>query len=136
VSSAGILKISEAASLGLHAMMILAGKVPAMVSASEISEILHASEATLAKVLQRLAKVGLVKSTRGPKGGFLLGKPPQKINLLEVYEAIEGPLLPVSCLLHQPVCPDGKCIFGDIVKNIHGQIAQHLANTTLAPLIK
>lgn len=117
-------------------MMILARNPKAMVAACEISKVLHASEATLAKVLQRLVKVGLVKSTRGPKGGFLLGKPPQEINLLEVYEAIEGPLLPVGCLLHQPVCPDGKCIFGDIVKNIHGQIAQHLANTTLAPLTK
>jgi Rrf2 family protein len=116
-------------------MMILARDPQAMVSANEISEVLQASEATLAKVLQRLVKVGLIKSTRGPKGGFLLGKPPQEINLLEVYEAIEGPLLPVSCLLHQPVCPGGKCIFGDIVKNIHGQIAQHLANTTLAPFI-
>ena len=130
----GILKISEAASLGLHAMMILARDPEAMVSAGELSRSLHASEATLAKVLQRLGKVGLVKSTRGPRGGFLLGKPPREINFLEIYEAIEGPLPPAGCLLPQPVCPGGKCIFGNLVKNLHDQLAKHLAKTTLASL--
>jgi Rrf2 family protein len=132
----GILKISEATSLGFHAMMVLARDPKARVSAGEIGELLHASEATLAKVLQRLVKVGLVTSTRGPKGGFLLGKAPQDISLLEIFEAIEGPLISVSCLLHQPVCPGGKCIFGDILTDIHTRLAEHMAKTTLASIKK
>ncbi len=132
----GFFKISEATSLALHAMMVLARDPKAMISAGELGVVLRASEATLAKVLQRLVKVGLVKSTRGPKGGFLLGKAPRDISILEIYEAIEGPLTPVGCLLHQPVCPGGKCIFGNILPDIHARLAEHMAKTTLASIKK
>jgi len=127
-----LLKISEAASLGLHAMMVLARNSHKMLSVHGLCAELHASEAHLAKVLQRLAKVGLVRSPRGPKGGFLLGKPAEVTNLLEIYEAIEGPLAPVECLLEKPVCSGGKCVFGDIIKNINQQVGQHMANTKLS----
>ncbi len=127
-----ILKISEATSLGLHAMMVLARDSSKTLSAGDLSQELRVSEAHLAKVLQRLAKVGLVKSTRGPKGGFVLGRLAEDISLLEIYEAIEGPLAPVECLLERPVCCGGKCVFGDIIKNINSQIGRHLAITKLS----
>jgi Rrf2 family protein len=128
----GVLRISEAASLGLHAMMVLARDSSRMYSAGDLSEVLKVSEAHLAKVLQRLARVGLVKSTRGPHGGFVLGRPADEISLLEVYEAIDGPLGPVECLLHAPVCKGGQCIFGDLIHSISRQIGEHLAKTKLS----
>ncbi len=62
---ANLLKISEAASLALHTMGYLAANDRRLVTTHQIGEVLRASEAHLAKVLQRLARVGLVDSTRG-----------------------------------------------------------------------
>jgi len=127
-----IIKISEAASLGLHAMLVLAQEPKKMFSGNEISKRLHASEAHLARVLGQLAKVGLVHSTRGPHGGYLLGKPADEISLLDIYQAIKGPLVEINCLLAKPVCKNGQCVFGGLIHNINHQVAEHLANTKLS----
>ena len=101
---ANMLKISEAASLALHTMVYLAANDARLATTHEIGEVLRVSEAHLAKVLQRLGKVGLVEATRGPKGGFRLAKPGSEISLLQVYEAIEGPLADITCFLREPIC--------------------------------
>ena len=75
-----LLRISDAASLGLHTMGLLAGRSTRL-STQEIARSLGASEHHLAKVMQRLAKMGLVVSTRGPQGGFVLSRPPAEITL-------------------------------------------------------
>jgi len=129
---AGILKISEAASLGLHAMIVMAQDEGTLYSAAHLSEVLQSSENHLAKVLQRLAKVGLVRSTRGPKGGFVLGKSPNQISLMDIYEALDGPLEPTRCLLHTPVCRGRKCVFGNLIKNLNRQVGHHLLTTRLS----
>jgi len=81
----GVLKISEAANLGLHSMVYLAnvGK-DRMVPVSHIADALGVSKDHLGKVLQRLAKLGLVTSRRGPAGGFTLGRPSNQIRLMEI----------------------------------------------------
>jgi DNA-binding IscR family transcriptional regulator len=61
-----ILKISEAASLALHTTVILAANPNRLVSTKKLASQLHASEAHLSKVLQRLEKADIVNSTRGP----------------------------------------------------------------------
>ncbi|MCP4900046.1 MAG: Rrf2 family transcriptional regulator, partial [bacterium] len=93
-----MLRISEAASLGIHAMGLLAIHPDRSLSARTIAEKFSVSEAHLSKVLQRLTKVGLLASTRGPKGGFSLTRDPETVTLLEVFEAIEGPVEPTDCL--------------------------------------
>jgi len=126
-----MVKISESVSLGLHAMMVLARDSQKQHSACELSEVLKVSQAHLAKVLQRLVKEGMVVSSRGPKGGFMLGKPAETISLLSIYEAIEGPMASVRCLLSKPICKDGRCIFGDLLENMNRQIMERMASTTL-----
>lgn len=128
-----ILKISEAASLALHTMTLLAGDPLKKSTTNQIATTLQVSEAHLSKVLQRLAKVGLVKSIRGPKGGFMIGKPPERISLLDVFQAIEGPLEQDDCLLGLPVCI-GQCILGGLVEKVNQQVKDHLASTYLSEL--
>jgi len=100
----------------------------------EMAGMLKASSHHLAKVLQRLAKVGLVDSTRGPSGGFQLGKPPEQTSLLEIYEAVEGPVDTTGCLFSQPVCDGGGCIVGEAVQSTHNQLRDYLKKTTLLEL--
>lgn len=127
-----IIKISEAASLGLHALLLLARNSEKTFSAGEISQALQVSEAHLAKVMQRLVKVGLVHSARGPHGGFVLGKSADEISLLDIYEAIEGPIAQVTCLLDKPICKNNQCAFGNLIHDINRQVAEHLARTKLS----
>lgn len=131
---ASILKISEAASLALHTVVYLATQHDGLVSTKEIARVLHASEAHLSKVLQRLARVGIVSSVRGPKGGFALHEPPEKISLLEVYQAIEGPLALNNCLSEHPSCSGKQCVLGTLIGTIHEQITKYLSKTTVAQL--
>lgn len=129
-----MIQISEAASLALHGMMLLAQAGDRPYSVATMAEVTHASQAHLAKVLQRLAKAGLVRATRGPGGGYVLARPGAEITLLEVYEAIEGPLLIPGCLLKLDSCPMQECLFGGVLGKMAADFKQYLANRTLHDL--
>lgn len=47
----------------------------------------------LLKILQQLVRANVLRSKRGPRGGFSLARPANKVNLLEVIEAVEGPMI-------------------------------------------
>jgi Rrf2 family protein len=130
---ANMLKISEAASLALHTMALLASSQGTKRATWEIAKTLRVSEAHLAKVLQRLGRAGLVKSQRGPGGGFSLGREPESITLLDVYEATEGPLDPPTCLLGRPAC-NGSCILGGLLDQVGKEIRDYFAQTRLSDL--
>lgn len=98
---------------------------------AEIAETLHASEHTLAKVLQHLGKIGLVASTRGPRGGFVLGKPASEITLLEIYTAVEGPPGKATCLFSRRVCRGESCVLDGLLRVAEQQVGDYLAGTYL-----
>ena len=128
------LRISEATSLALHTAVLLAARPDGLHSAREIADTLHVSEAHLSKVLQRLAHVGLVESVRGPRGGFRLAKSGDKIALLDVYQAIEGPLGSGSCLLGRRVCRGKTCVLGGLLGAVNKQVRDYLSKTRLSQL--
>jgi len=132
---ANLLKVSEAASLGLHIMALLAADPERLLSVREAATALGVSEAHLAKVMQRLAKAGLVESLRGPRGGFELARPPEQIRLLEIYEAIEGPIVVRHCLFGTRLCDGRNCIFGGMLESVDMQIRQYLDNTNLTEVV-
>lgn len=130
--SYNILRISEALSLGIHAMVYLANNVGKPLRVKEIAKRLRASEAHLAKVLQSLARDGLLKATRGPKGGYELAKAPEEITLLQVFESIHGPLEDQKCLFKEPLCSGERCILGNLLKQVNQAVRNHFSETTLA----
>ena len=129
-----MLNISEAASLALHAMVLLAAHPEQRLAAGEIASELQASEAHLSKVLQRLARAGLVSSARGPKGGFVLRRKREEITLLEVFEAVDGPFPAGKCLLGLTACPATRCILGGVVEAVNQRVRSYLARTRLSKL--
>lgn len=129
-----LLRVSEAASLALHTTVLLAARSGARVSVPEMARRLRASEAHLSKVLQRLAHLGLVTSVRGPRGGFSLARPAGSIALLEVYEAIEGPLRATKCLAREPVCGGRRCLLGGLVGDVNTRVRRYLAKTKLSEM--
>jgi Rrf2 family protein len=129
---AGVLKISEAAAMGLHAGLYLAGNRGRAVTTREMAETLKVSEHHLAKVMGRLVKEGLVNSERGPSGGFRLGRDADEITLLEVYEAIDGSIRGEGCLLDEAVCEAEHCLLGDLIGRLNTEVRQYLAQAKLS----
>ena len=129
---ARVVRISEAASLAMHAMALLATHPMQRWTTQRMAELMRVSEAHLSKVLQRLSRAGLVHATRGPGGGFALTRAQERITLLEVFEAIEGPLEDLACLLGFPLCGGTHCIFGDLLTRVNRQIRDYMERKTLA----
>ncbi|MBN1344689.1 MAG: Rrf2 family transcriptional regulator [Phycisphaerae bacterium] len=128
-----MLKVSEAASLGLHTAAVLAADPDRTLTTSEIAGGLNVSENHLSKVLQRMVKTGLIRSTRGPRGGFRLNRAPEEISLREIYEAIDGPMRQAACLFSRPVC-DGNCILGDLLTSVNRQVRDYFSQTKLSAI--
>jgi len=63
----------------------------------EIAKQYHIPQELLGKVLQTLSKKGLLLSVQGVKGGYILGNPLKNIKVLEVVEAIDGPISLIAC---------------------------------------
>jgi len=131
---ATVLKISDAASLAMHTMVLLAVEPGRVRTTHEIAEELKVSEAHLSKVLQRLTREGLVKSVRGPKGGFQLDRAQEEASLLRVYEAIAGRLESSNCLLEVQRCKGELCILGTLLENVNREVRDYLGGTKLSQL--
>ncbi|MGD0900105.1 MAG: Rrf2 family transcriptional regulator [Thermoguttaceae bacterium] len=129
-----LVTMSEAVSLALHAMALLATQEGHRFTNQAIAERLQASGHHLAKVMHRLVKAGLVDSSRGPLGGFDLNVPAEEIKLLQIYEAVEGPISSYGCPLSRPACQGRNCVLSDLVRVVHQQIRDYLARTDLAEL--
>ena len=94
-----VLRISRKIDYGLRAMIYLASISPeAIVPFREIARQMMIPEDFLAKILKTLVDHKLVRSARGPHGGYSLGRPASQINFLEVIEAVEGPIAINVCL--------------------------------------
>jgi len=127
-----LLRVSEAASLAMHATVLLAASPDRALTTSQIATVLGVSEAHLSKVLQRLGRAGLVRSTRGPRGGFSLTRPSDQITLLEVYEAIEGIVVPATCLFDTAICRGDRCILGGLIAEVNDHVRDYLGRTRLS----
>ena len=131
--------LSEAAFLAIHSMAYIARNRDAeLLSVKNIARATNASENHLSKVLQRLVKANLLKSVRGPKGGFSLNKSPEQISFLDIYQAIEGELNRDFCKVRKEkgVCPFDKCIFDGIFNKISDEMIEYMQNKTLDDFIK
>lgn len=130
-----IVQLSEAASIALHSMVLIA-KSNEQLNATKIAETTGVSRNHLSKVMQRLVKDSLVKSTRGPSGGFVLAKKPELISLLDVYQSIEGPILDTGCPLNKNECHFNVCAMGGIVAELSQKFKEYLEHKLLSDYTK
>jgi Rrf2 family protein len=132
---AKIVSYSEAASIGMHGMVLVA-RAGDTINVQKIADATGSSRHHVAKVMQRLVKEGFLSSNRGPSGGFKLTLEPVNISLLQIYEAIEGHVKVVSCPHEKLVCPFNKCIMGTVVSEMTQTFRNHLSTHTLEDMLE
>ena len=131
-----MLRFTKRADYGLMAVHYIAAHgEDGAVSAKRIAEEFRIPAERLAKILQRLAKKGLIESRNGPKGGYALTRSPGQITVGQVLRALEGPIRIVSCMVESDDCPQfSRCNLRGPVQKIQASISGVLESMTLAEL--
>ena len=129
-------KLSKKADYGLIALKHLANhRQEHACSANEIAVEYGISATLMAKVLQKLAKQGLVAAKHGSTGGYQLARQPDKISALEVLTAIDGPVLITSCVTSHGNCDASeRCSVKEPLQRVNESILNVLSTVTIAHL--
>ena len=104
-------------------------------SAAEIAELYDISTPLMAKVLQKLAKQGLLAARHGSAGGYQLARDPDRITALDVISAIDGPLLITSCVTNHGECGQtAHCTIREPLRRVNESILQVLGAVTISQM--
>ncbi|KAA0257416.1 Rrf2 family transcriptional regulator [Deferribacter autotrophicus] len=127
------MKITRATDYALRVMVFLAkaekGKV---FMRSELSKYCEVPDSFLGKILQVLAKKGLLVSGKGKKGGFKLEKKPDEITLYDIISAVDGEVFINECLDNPKFCSKAdSCSINNILNNIKIKFVNDLKSYTL-----
>lgn len=136
LAGVAMLKLTKKADYGLIAMRHLAEHAPSgSCSAKDMAEAYGMPQEALAKILQRLAKAGLLVSQYGINGGYTLARAAEQISALEVIRAIEGPLFITSCVTVRGECgQSSRCKVREPLRKVSQSIEEVLARITIAEM--
>jgi Rrf2 family protein len=131
-----VLKLSKKADYALMAVQHLAlGGKRHTRSAHQLAKAHGISTTLMAKVLQRLARHGLIVAQHGAAGGYRLAKDPSRISALDVISAIDGPVQIMSCVTTRGVCDAAPCCsVREPLRRVNEEILRLLSRLTLAEL--
>jgi Rrf2 family protein len=129
------MKVSAKVRYGFRFMINLGLNYPSqLVQIKEVADKEQISSKYLEQIAASLKKAGLVKVSRGAKGGYSLLQSPQEISLLDIYHAIDGAVCLNDC--NDNLCPNGdECIMNSLWKGLSNNIEDYFAQRTLASLI-
>ena len=127
-------RLSKKADYGLIAMKHLAQHSEVSVSAREIAAQYQIPTELLAKVLQRLARKGLLVSQQGINGGYILAKHPATISIVDVIEALEGPISITPCERGDDCHQLERCSVKDPLARIKAKVVSVLGDTSIYEL--
>ena len=131
-----MLRLTKKADYGLMALKYLAEhSSDPSISARDIAQAYHIPPQLLAKVLQRLAKVGILQSHAGMSGGYSLIRHPREISAFEVIHAIDGPLFITSCGPSHSGCDlTDSCTIKEPLARVNDSISSLLRSISVADL--
>lgn len=129
--------LSRRADYGIRAMIDIAAQHPgARTVVAEVAERQAIPQSFLAKIVPRLARAGLLRTSLGAAGGVALALPPEKISLLQIIEALDGPFALNLCSLNPADCQYyAVCPTCAVWKKAQSQLNQTLAQTRLSDLV-
>ena len=130
------MEITRQADYAIRSMIHLADlPIENRVSTATISAAESIPLPFLTKVISRLATAGLVTTSRGMGGGVSLARPPEEITLLQVVEAVDGPIVLNHCLLRSGMCErEPECAAHDVWAEVQDRLTQELSSVTMKAL--
>jgi FeS assembly SUF system regulator len=131
-----MLRVTKLTDYATVVLTALAARPAAVLSATELAEQAGLEIPTVAKVLKPLAQAGLVEGFRGVNGGYRLARPAHAINLVEIVEAMEGPLGMTECSVHAGACGiEHSCGVRANWRRINDVVADALRDISLAQML-
>ena len=128
-----VTKLTDYATVVLTALAAAPDRVHC---AADLAERAGLEVPTVAKVLKPLAQAGLVEGFRGAHGGYRLAREAARISLIEIVEAMEGPLAMTQCSLHADACGiEQSCGVRANWRRINDVVADALRGVTLADML-
>jgi len=141
-----MLRLTKKADYGLMALKYLAeqtddstdsGSLGSARSAKEVAEAYHIPPPLLAKILQTLARAGLLVSHAGTNGGYALARRAKDISAFEVIRAIDGPLFITSCITIHGTCDlAGHCTIKEPLRKVNDSIKDLLSGIRISDLVE
>jgi Rrf2 family protein len=132
------MEITRQADYAIRAILFLSeneknGRTPT----NAIAEAKHIPPSFLAKIISQLSVAGLVNTSRGARGGVTLARPSGEITLLEVIEAIDGPISINECALDLSTCQLGKeCLVGPVWCQLQEELVTRLKEIRFDKLVE
>ena len=128
------MQITRQADYAIRAVYYLATLGPnARASTSQIAREQHIPPSFLAKIISQLSVAGLLHTSRGARGGVTLAREPKDITMLDVVEAIDGPILLNECVTDSHGCRfDKECPMRNLWQDIQNDLVTRLQGTTFA----
>lgn len=104
---------------------------------SQIAQEQQIPPSFLAKIVSQLSVAGLLQTSRGARGGVSLARSPEQISLLEVVEAIDGPILLNECVAENGACTFGEdCPMRPVWCDAQAELVERLKNTNFAAFLQ
>jgi Rrf2 family protein len=131
------MKISTRGRYAIRALLCLAmqyGKGP--ISLKKISITQKISVKYLENIMRLFINAGIVASSKGKSGGFILSKDPKKIKMGDVVQTAEGNILPICCVPENADCPNANaCATKEMWEGLREAMLEYLDSYTLAKLV-
>lgn len=131
-----MLRVTKLTDYATVVLTALAAQPDDVLSAAGLAERAGLEAPTVSKLLKPLARAGLVEGFRGVNGGYRLARAAGAISLVEIVEAIEGPLGMTECSVHAGVCGiEDSCGVRANWRRINDVVAEALGAVTLADML-
>ena len=131
-----MLRVTKLTDYATLVLTVMAGKPDAVHCAAELAERARLELPTVSKVLKPLAHAGLVEGFRGVNGGYRLARAAEAISLIEIVEAIEGPLGMTECSVHGGGCGiEDHCGVRANWRHINDVVVESLRGVSLAQML-
>jgi Rrf2 family protein len=131
------MQITRETDYAIRCVHFLSSREDGTLIVDKIAEQMCIPKTFLAKILQKLVKAGIVKSFRGAKGGCQLTRKPADITLLDVVEAIQGPVAMNACALDSSVCGlSSKCAVHPVWVEVRKEVETILRKKNFAEFLK
>lgn len=131
-----MLRLSKMADYGTVVLTAMIREPERSRSASEIASLIKVPAPTVSKILKILARGGLVVSTRGAQGGYTLSRPSGQISLVDIIQAMDGPIGMTECSVTPGLCTqEAGCVVRANWQRINHAVLDVLRDITLDQMI-